>query len=69
MNPFTDNIQLTVFVAMTVGMFFGWRIGIMDGKQREQKAQASTQPYPARVALGTHKQRHEKWQKFSGQVK
>ncbi len=41
MNPFTDNIQLTVFVAMTVGMFFGWRIGIMDGKQREQKTQAT----------------------------
>lgn len=41
MNPFTDNIPLLVFVAMTVGLFFGWRIGMIDGRQREQKDQAA----------------------------
>ena len=69
MNPFTDNIQLTVFVAMTVGMFFGWRIGIIDGKQREQKTQASRNRIQRDLRWERHKQRHEKWQKFSGQVK
>jgi hypothetical protein len=40
MNPFIDNMPLVVFVAMTVGLFFGWRIGMIDGRQREQKDQA-----------------------------
>ena len=40
MNPFIENPALVVFVAMTVGLFFGWRVGMIDGRQREQKDQA-----------------------------
>ena len=40
MNPFIDNIPLVVFTSMAFGFFFGWRIGLLDGTQREQKAQA-----------------------------
>jgi hypothetical protein len=40
MNPFLDNIPLLVFVSMTVGLLIGWYIGIIDGRQREQKDQA-----------------------------
>jgi hypothetical protein len=40
MNPFIDNAPLVVFTAMTIGMFAGRYVGIIDGMQREQRAQA-----------------------------
>lgn len=40
MNPFIDNIPLLVFTSMIIGLVAGWYIGIIDGIQREQKAQA-----------------------------
>lgn len=40
MNPFIDNPALVVFTSMFIGLFFGWRVGLLDGTQREQKAQA-----------------------------
>ena len=41
MNTFTNNIPLVVFTSMFVGLVFGWRLGILDGRQREQKDQAN----------------------------
>jgi len=41
MNPFIDNPPLVVFVSMTIGLYAGKYIGIIDGRQREQKAQAA----------------------------
>ena len=41
MNPFTDNIPLVVFASMAIGLYAGKYIGIIDGRQREQKAQAA----------------------------
>jgi len=41
MNPFTDNIPLVVFASMAIGLYAGKYIGIIDGIQREQKAQAA----------------------------
>jgi len=40
MNPFIDNPPLVVFASMTIGMIAGRYVGIIDGMQREQKAQA-----------------------------
>ena len=40
MNPFIDNPPLVVFASMTIGLLAGKYIGIIDGMQREQKAQA-----------------------------
>ena len=40
MNPFIDNIPLVVFVSMAIGLYAGKYIGIIDGMQREQRAQA-----------------------------
>jgi hypothetical protein len=58
-NPFIDNPALMVFVAMTVGLFFGWRIGMIDGRQREQKDQA------ARDRI----QKELRWERQNRQVK
>ena len=69
MNPFIDNPALVVFVAMTVGLFFGWRIGMIDGRQREQKDQARRNRIQKELRWERHKKRDEQWQKFSGQVK
>jgi hypothetical protein len=40
MNPFMDNPPLVVFASMAIGLYAGKYIGIIDGRQREQKAQA-----------------------------
>lgn len=40
MNPFRDNIPLLVFASMAVGLIAGRYVGIIDGMQREQRAQA-----------------------------
>jgi len=40
MNPFIDNPPLVVFASMTIGMIAGRYVGIIDGMQREKKAQA-----------------------------
>lgn len=40
MNPFIDNIPLVVFASMAIGLYAGKYIGIIDGMQREQRAQA-----------------------------
>ena len=40
MNPFRDNIPLVVFASMAIGLYAGKYIGIIDGIQREQRAQA-----------------------------
>lgn len=59
MNPFIDNIPLVVFVSMFVGLFGGWRVGLMDGRQREQKLQARRE----RI------QRDLRWEKNNRKVK
>ena len=40
MNPFIDNPALVVFTGIGIGLVAGRYIGIIDGIQREQKAQA-----------------------------
>ena len=40
MNPFRDNIPLLVFASMAIGLIAGRYVGIIDGMQREQRAQA-----------------------------
>jgi hypothetical protein len=40
MNPFMDNIPLVVFASIAIGLYAGKYIGIIDGRQREQKDQA-----------------------------
>jgi Na+-translocating ferredoxin:NAD+ oxidoreductase RnfG subunit len=69
MNPFRDNIPLVVFASMAIGLYAGKYIGIIDGIQREKKAQARRNRIQQELRSERHKQRHEKWQKFSGQVK
>ena len=41
MNLFIDNIPLVVFASMAIGLYAGKYIGIIDGRQREQKDQAA----------------------------
>ena len=41
MNPFIDNPPLVVFTSMAIGLYAGKYIGIIDGRQREQKDQAA----------------------------
>lgn len=64
MNPFIDNIPLVVFTSMALGFFFGWRIGLLDGTQREQKAQAARNRIQRELRLEQRKKRDEQWQKF-----
>jgi hypothetical protein len=40
MNPFINNPPLLVFSGIAIGMIAGRYVGIIDGMQREQKAQA-----------------------------
>jgi Na+-translocating ferredoxin:NAD+ oxidoreductase RnfG subunit len=40
MNPFRDNIPLLVFASIAIGLIAGRYVGISDGMQREQRAQA-----------------------------
>lgn len=39
MNIFSNNIPLALFACLTIGLFAGWCIGIVDGRQREIKDQ------------------------------
>jgi hypothetical protein len=41
MNPFIDNPPLVVFASMAIGLYAGKYIGIIDGRQREQRDQAA----------------------------
>ena len=59
MNPFIDNQPLVVFAGIAIGLFFGWRIGMIDGRQREQKDQA------ARDRI----QKELRWERQNRQVK
>ena len=65
MNPFLDNIPLLVFTSMFIGVFFGWRIGIIDGTQREIKAQARRN----RIQREIQEQRRYRREKNNPQVK
>jgi hypothetical protein len=40
MNPFIDNTPLLVFSGIAIGLIAGRYVGIIDGMQREQRAQA-----------------------------
>jgi hypothetical protein len=40
MNPFIDNPALLVFTGIGIGLVAGRYVGIIDGMQREQRAQA-----------------------------
>lgn len=59
MNPFIDNPALVVFASMAIGLYAGKYIGIIDGRQREQKAQA------ARNRI----QKELRWERQNRQVK
>ena len=41
MNPFIDNPALLVFSGIGIGLVAGRYVGIIDGIQREQRAQAA----------------------------
>jgi hypothetical protein len=69
MNPFIDNLPLVVFTSMVIGMFAGRYVGIIDGIQREQRAQARRNRIQRELRSERQKQRHQQWEKFSGQVK
>jgi hypothetical protein len=69
MNPFIDNPALLVFSGICIGLVAGRYVGIIDGIQREQRAQARRNRIQRELRSERHKQRHEQWQKFSGQVK
>ena len=59
MNPFIDNSPLVVFASMAIGLYAGKYIGIIDGRQREQKDQA------ARSRI----QKELRWERQNRQVK
>lgn len=69
MNPFIDNPALVVFTAIGIGLVLGRYVGIIDGIQREQRAQARRNRIQQELRWERHKKRQEKWEKFSGQVK
>lgn len=69
MNPFIDNLPLVVFTSMVIGMVAGRYVGIIDGIQREQKAQARRSRIQRELRSEQRKKQHEQWEKFSGQVK
>ena len=69
MNPFIDNPALLVFSGIVIGLVAGRYVGIIDGIQREQRAQAARNRIQRELRYERHKQRHEQWEKFSGQVK
>jgi hypothetical protein len=66
MNPFRDNIPLLVFASMAIGLYAGRYVGIIDGIQREQRAQAARNRIQRELRSRQRKQRHEQWEKFSG---
>ena len=69
MNPFIDNPALLVFSGIAIGMVAGRYVGIIDGIQREQRAQAARSRIQRELRSRERKQRHEEWQRSSGQVK
>ena len=69
MNPFIDNIPLLVFASISIGLIAGRYVGIIDGMQREQRAQARRSRIQRELRWERHKKRDEQWQKFRGQVK
>jgi hypothetical protein len=54
---------------MVIGMVAGRYVGIIDGIQREQKAQARRSRIQRELRSEQRKKQHEQWEKFSGQVK
>lgn len=68
-NPFIDNTPLVVFTGIAIGLFFGRYVGIIDGIQREQRAQARRSRIQRELRSEQRKKQHEQWEKFSGQVK
>jgi hypothetical protein len=69
MNPFIDNPALLVFSGIGIGLVAGIYVGIIDGIQREQKAQAARNRIQRELRSRQRKQRHEQWERSSGQVK
>jgi hypothetical protein len=69
MNPFRDNPALLVFSGIAIGMVAGRYVGIIDGIQREQKAQAARNRIQRELRSRERKQRHEQWERSSDQVK
>ena len=69
MNPFIDNPALLVFSGIGIGLVAGRYVGIIDGIQREQRAQAARNRIQRELRSEQRKKRHEQWEKFSGQVK
>jgi hypothetical protein len=69
MNPFIDNPALLVFSGIAIGLVAGIYVGIIDGIQREQKAQAERNRIQRELRSRERKQRHEQWERQNGQVK
>ena len=69
MNPFIDNPALLVFSGIGIGLVAGRYVGIIDGIQREQRAQAARNRIQRELRSRQRNQRHEEWEKFNGQVK
>jgi hypothetical protein len=69
MNPFIDNPALLVFSGIAIGMLAGRYVGIIDGIQREQRAQAARSRIQRELRSRERKQRHEQWERSTGQVK
>jgi hypothetical protein len=65
MNSFIDNTPLLVFTSMVIGLYAGKYIGIIDGIQREQKAQARRN----RIQREIQEQRFYRREKNNSQVK
>ena len=59
MNPFIDNPALLVFTGIGIGLVAGRYVGIIDGMQREQRAQARR----SRI------QRELRWERKNRQIK
>jgi uncharacterized membrane-anchored protein YhcB (DUF1043 family) len=69
MNPFIDNPALLVFSGIGIGLVAGIYVGIIDGIQREQKAQAARNRIQRELRSSERKQRHEQWERQNGKVK
>ena len=69
MNPFIDNIPLVVFTSMFIGLFAGRYVGIIDGIQREQRAQAARNRIQRELRSRERNERHEEWEKQNLKVK
>lgn len=69
MNPFIDNPALLVFTGIGIGLVAGRYVGIIDGIQREQRAQAARNRIQRELRSRQRKQRHEQWERSSRQVK